>query len=213
MAKTSNKGLLFIKNEEGFVNHIYNDFAGVPSIGIGHAIKAGETFTLPMSEEAALALLRTDVSIAESNVNSLVKVSLTQNEYDALVSFTFNLGGNAFKSSTLLKLLNAGDRAAAAEEFLKWCKAHIDGVLQSNQVLLRRRKRERVVFLTPDELEVVVEPVVPPIAVIPVPEPPIVNVPAPIVVIPPPLPRPSGLFSILLQVAQFLFNLFTKNKQ
>lgn len=142
--KTSDKGIDFIANEEGFVPHIYKCQAGVDTIGYGHAKKPGETFGTITKDEAK-ALLRVDVGIAEANVLKNVKVVLNQNQFDSLVSFTFNLGGGALASSTLLKLLNKGDYNGAANEFPKWCKA----AGKVNAVLERRRKREMAMFLLP----------------------------------------------------------------
>lgn len=135
--KTSPAGLEFIKNEEGCVLHIYKDQAGYPTIGVGHLIKSGEEFTT-LTEIEALDLLAEDLKVAEDAVNGKVIVSLNQNQFDALVSFTFNVGTGALEKSTLLKLLNQGNYEAVPGELMKWVKA--GG--QTLPGLVNRRQRE-----------------------------------------------------------------------
>lgn len=111
-------GLALIKEYEGYVGHAYLDTGGVPTIGYGHTrgVKMGASCT----PEKAEAWLREDLASAEADVSKLVKVPLTDNQYAALVSFTFNLGGERLRKSTLLKLLNAGDYAGAGGQFQFW---------------------------------------------------------------------------------------------
>jgi lysozyme len=141
----SDAGLKFIMKWEGTVLHPYKDVAGIATIGCGHVIKHGESFGT-ITLEKAMELLRHDVSIAENAVNSSVKVPLTQNAYDALCSFTFNLGTGSLKKSTLLKLLNAGNYAGAAQQFLYWNKVGSN----VNEGISNRRKSESKLFTTPD---------------------------------------------------------------
>ncbi len=141
--KVSQEGLEFLTRWEGEVLHPYRDIVGVLTVGVGHVIRRGESFGKTITHEQSQELLRQDVSIAEDAVNSSVTVDLTQNQFDSLVSFTFNVGTGALKNSTLLRLLNAGDVQGAADQFLVWCKA--GGKTQ--QGLLNRRKSEREVFL------------------------------------------------------------------
>lgn len=148
--KTSELGVAFIANEEGWVPHRYVDFAGVPTIGYGHAIKDGESFPERLSVEEGIALLARDLEATERDVEELVTVELNQNEFDALVSLVFNIGRGHFASSTVLRKLNEDERVSAADAFLMWDKARIDGKLQVSGVLGRRRRRERDVFLRPD---------------------------------------------------------------
>lgn len=115
----------------------------VPTIGYGHTrgVKMGDTCTMAQAEE----WLAQDVVGASMAVNAYVTKPLTQNEYDALVSLTFNIGTGAFGTSTLLRKLNAGDMAGAALEFPKWDRqagATLPG-------LLARREAEKAHFLTP----------------------------------------------------------------
>jgi GH24 family phage-related lysozyme (muramidase) len=140
--KTSRRGLEFIKSEEGCVLHVYQDQAGYPTIGVGHLIKAGERFTA-ITEDEALELLAQDAKVAEDAVNRNVKVPLTQNQFDALVSFTFNCGTGALEKSTLLKLLNQGQYDAVPGELAKWVKA--GG--KTLQGLVNRRRHEGELFM------------------------------------------------------------------
>ena len=111
-------GLALIKEYEGFQANAYLDTGGVPTIGYGstRGVKMGQTVT----PEQAETLLEADLAIAEKDVTAAVKVPLTDNQFAALVSFTFNLGGPALRRSTLLKLLNAGDYAGAGSQFQFW---------------------------------------------------------------------------------------------
>ena len=115
----SDRGLDLIKTHEGCRLEAYQDSVGVWTIGYGHTmgVKQGDTCT----QEQAEAWLTEDVTtIAERCVNWLVKVPLTQSEFDALCSFSFNLGCSALRNSTLLKKLNASDYNGASLEFGKW---------------------------------------------------------------------------------------------
>lgn len=151
--KTSEAGLKFIAQEEGTVLHVYLDPVGIPTIGVGHVLRPGESFPNGITKEQALQLLAQDVRIAEQAVLSNTKVPLNQNQFDALVSFVFNCGGGAYKTSTMLKKLNAGDYEGAANELPRWVYASgkkLPG-------LVARRNRERALFLKP-----VPQPVAPP---------------------------------------------------
>lgn len=121
--RTNQAGIDLIKRWEGFVPHVYKDAAGYPTIGYGHLIKAGEHFASRISEGYAEQLLRQDIRIAEDAVNNYAKVPLTENQFAALVSFTYNVGGGAFKKSTLLKKLNQGKYDAVPKELLRWNRA------------------------------------------------------------------------------------------
>ena len=118
----------------------YQDQGGIWTIGWGHTldVHAGDT----CSQEQADAWLVEDTQAAANDVNELVKVSLTQGEFDALVDFVYNLGGGAFAGSTLLRRLNTGDYQGAAELFDEW--DHIGGKVVAG--LLRRRQDETKEF-------------------------------------------------------------------
>ncbi len=123
--KTSPEGVDAIKRREGFRADVYDDGAGYPTIGYGHKLTADELGKLTqVSFAQAAALLRADLAAAETAVSRLVTVPIDQSEFDALVSLVFNIGAGAFRRSTLLRRLNAGDRAGAVEQFGRWVFAN-----------------------------------------------------------------------------------------
>ena len=145
--QTSEKGIALIKEFEGCKLTAYRDSVGVWTIGYGWTqpvdgkpIRAGMT----IKQETAERLLKTGLVSYESDVSRLVKVGLTQGQFDALVSFTYNLGARSLSTSTLLRKLNAGDYAGAADEFLRWNKA--GGKVLNG--LTRRREAECALFLS-----------------------------------------------------------------
>lgn len=145
--QTSDKGIALIKQFEGCKLTAYQDSVGVWTIGYGWTqpfdgkpIRAGMT----IKQETAERLLKTGLVGYESDVSRLVKVGLTQGQFDALVSFTYNLGARSLSTSTLLRKLNVGDYAGAADEFLRWNKA--GGKVLNG--LTRRREAERTLFMS-----------------------------------------------------------------
>lgn len=118
--KLSAAGIELLKKSEGFRATVYKDAAGFPTIGYGHKIVGGELFPRAICEAYASQLLAADVYCAEQAVERLVKVPLSQGQFDALVDFTFNLGAGRLASSTLLKVLNAGKYDRAAQQLLRW---------------------------------------------------------------------------------------------
>jgi lysozyme len=140
--KTSEAGLDHIEQSEGIRYTAYLDTGGVWTIGVGHTgpeVVKG----LRATDEQVRAWLEEDVREAEDAVNRLVKVELTQNQFDMLVSFVFNVGEGQFKKSTMLKLINAGDMEGAAAQFPRWC--YDNGKMI--QGLLNRRLAEQKIFL------------------------------------------------------------------
>jgi GH24 family phage-related lysozyme (muramidase) len=143
-----NKGLRLIKEFEGCKLTAYICPAGIWTIGIGStrysdgsAVKRGQTLA---NEEAALLLLSKTLASYEHAVNA-IKVDLTQNEFDALVSLTYNIGARNLANSTLVKMLKAGDsKAEIAKQFLRWDKAGGKPLAG----LTRRRNAEAELFLT-----------------------------------------------------------------
>lgn len=142
----SENGLKLIESFEGLRLEVYNDAAGLPTIGYGHLITVGEDFSGGITLEQAQELLSKDTAVAQEAVNTYVTVPLTQNQFDALCSFVYNVGTNAFKESTLLKLLNKKSYYTAWEEFVKWDKAGGKVV----EGLLRRRQAEAALFAEAD---------------------------------------------------------------
>ena len=137
----SSTGLALTEQFEGLRLTAYQDSVAVWTIGYGHTgsdVRPGLTIT----QEQASALLQQDVAGAVAAVNRLVTVTLTQNQFDALVDFTFNEGQGNLASSTLLRELNAGNTAGAAAQFLVWVYA--GGVQLPG--LVKRRQAEAALF-------------------------------------------------------------------
>ena len=146
--KTSSKGKAIIKQYEGFRAKPYLCPAGVPTIGYGATYYAdGRKVTLrdaAISEADADKLLDKMLGKYEDAVNRYVQVPMTQNQFDALVSFCYNLGQEALRKSTLLKKLNNEDYKGAADQFLRWNRA--GGKVLAG--LTKRRTDERKLFLS-----------------------------------------------------------------
>lgn len=135
-----------IKEWEGLRLEAYKDVAGIWTIGYGHTgdVKEGDTIT----EEEAMELYREDSAEArEAVLSELEGIELTPNQVAALVSLTYNIGSGAFKGSTLLRKLKEGDMQGAADQFLVWNKATINGQKKTVRGLVNRRKAERELFL------------------------------------------------------------------
>src|SRR5512139_1756961 len=134
--RISDEGLRLIVEREGSRNQAYLDSVGVWTIGVGHTGPEVHEGLLWSDAQVAEAL-RGDIGRFERAVNDAVTVDIPQHAFDALVSFAFNVGEGAFKSSTLVRLLNAGDAAGAAKQFDRW---HIPAEITS------RRNGEREQF-------------------------------------------------------------------
>jgi lysozyme len=143
--KISQQGLDLIKKFEGLRLKAYRCPAGVWTIGYGSTV--GVVGGQEITEEEAEALLKDDVFQTELYVDSIIKMPLSQEQFDALVSFIFNIGIGAFRYSTMLKKLNKGDDLGAANEFLKWNKATVNGVKKPLAGLTKRRIMEKELFL------------------------------------------------------------------
>lgn len=151
----SEAGLALIKQWEGLKLTAYRDVAGIPTIGYGHTLgvtRADVDNQKTITEAEATRLLRQDVSQVEKQLNRLItdtRIDLTQSQYDALVSFIFNVGFGAFSKSTLLKqlyLMNIKDSESVfkvADQLLRW--KYAGGKVFAG--LLNRRKAERALFL------------------------------------------------------------------
>ncbi len=144
--KISTNGINMICGFEGLRLKAYDDGVGVWTIGTGTTVypngvkvKKGDTCTA----EQAKTYFKHDLAKFEKTVNESVIVPLSQNQFDALVSLTYNIGSGAFNNSTLLKKLNKGDYQGAADQFLVWNKA--GGKVMKG--LVRRREAERALFL------------------------------------------------------------------
>ena len=144
----SNNCYNLIKKYEGFSEKPYKCSAGVPTIGYGTTFYLnGNKVTMkdsPISEEVALSILFSVVEDFSKKVEKLLKVSVNQNQFDALVDFAYNLGIGNLQKSTLLKLINNKDFVGASKQFKLWNKAN-GKVLNG---LTKRRKEEEELFLS-----------------------------------------------------------------
>lgn len=151
--KLDKKGIDFLINEEGVKLSSYLDSAGVWTIGVGFTfypdgtkVKQGQTITPEENEE----LLKLITAKFEKNINRVVTTRLTQNQFNALVSLSFNIGINAFNKSTLLKKINETPNDEKIKVLIEqWRFATVKGVKQP--ILLNRRKRESKLYFTYDQ--------------------------------------------------------------
>ncbi len=158
--------------------------AGVWTIGWGHALmdggaqlkgpehklRARQLYPGGITRAQAETLLRADLIPRAASVSSLLKVAVNDAQFGALIALVFNIGAANLGASTLLRKLNAGDVAGAADQFLVWDKARVNGVLQPLAGLTRRRKAERAMFLGQDWRAAAVTRGRVSLAVLPVPE-------------------------------------------
>ena len=154
--KLSDKGQKFIEAREGNELQAYKDTRGLLTIGIGHLLtkdelSSGKLEALPdvkwggmgISREESYDILTADLWPTEKAVNDAVRVALSQEQYDVLVSFAFNVGVGAFRRSTLLRVLNRGEYTAVPDQLMRWCKNH-DGSV--NKGLRNRRVIEAALW-------------------------------------------------------------------
>jgi lysozyme len=128
-----------IERVEGFRAQAYRDIKGNLTIGYGHLVQPGESFAT-LTREEGLSLLHADIAFAERAVQALVLVPLKQEQYDALVSFVFNVGWKQFSDSTLLRKLNAGHCCAVPDEMRRWTN-------KGNAGMIARRKAEIALYV------------------------------------------------------------------
>jgi len=157
MAMTmSDHGKRLLAQWEGFERNVYLDVAGLPTIGVGHLLTKDELsseriviggdaidYTLGLTDQQVYDLLGQDLEQFERVVNDSVEPDLAQNQFDALVSFAFNVGGGAFRQSTLLKRLNARDFADVPSQLRRWIRSGGRIV----QGLVNRRENEIKLWL------------------------------------------------------------------
>lgn len=147
----SDYGADFIGDWEGYELIAYRDVKGIWTIGIGHIRTAHEGMVI--TEDQMYDLFRDDVSRYVAGVNGSVTSRLTQRQYDALVSLSFNIGVTGFERSTVRREINQGNFVKAADAFLMWNKVRDQGRLRAVKGLTNRREAEREMFLegTPEE--------------------------------------------------------------
>jgi lysozyme len=151
-------GKNLFKEWEGLMTGVYLDSGGLPTIGIGHLLTASErssgkivlngqplTYRDGLTEQECWGLLEQDLEGAEKAVNAAVNVRLTQNQFDALVSFVFNVGNGAFLGSTLLKVLNQAEYGQVPDQLSRWVHDH--GMVVKG--LINRRAKEAALWSTP----------------------------------------------------------------
>lgn len=141
--KISENGIELIKEFEGYKSEAYQCTSGIWTIGYGHTKNVQKNDTC--SVEEATEFLKQDVEIAERAINQLVKVELNQNQFDALVSFVYNIGRENFKRSSMLKFLNSAHFPLSASQFDRWVYSRSN----KSQGLINRRAKEKELFLKP----------------------------------------------------------------
>jgi len=143
--KTSERGKDFIKSFESCKLSAYKCSAGIPTIGYGHT--KGVTMGMTITQDEAEEMFDKDVSQFDLNLSKIVTKPLKQNQWDALISFSFNLGTGSLLNSTLFKKLKADpEDPTIPDEFLKWDKARVNGELVALKGLTRRRVAEAMIY-------------------------------------------------------------------
>lgn len=147
--ETNRRGIDFIKGFESLQLKPYLDQANIWTIGYGHTSGVTQK-TSTITVEQADYFLKKDLGNAEAGVNKYVTISLSQNEFNALVSFTYNAGIGKLLSSTLIRKLNCGDKQGTAREFGRWVyyRDPSSGNMVVSNGLARRRKAEAELFLS-----------------------------------------------------------------
>lgn len=143
----SERGFEVIREFEGFRENAYLDTGGVWTIGFGTIkypngtkVKKGDTCTCAQAE----AWLKNDTAWVDACLDRTIKVTVNQNQFDALASFVYNVGETAFMKSTMLKVLNAGNFAGTASQFDRWVYDNGKAI----NGLINRRKKEKALFLS-----------------------------------------------------------------
>ncbi len=144
MRHVTEDGLRLIRRFEGFSAVPYLCPAGYLTVGYGHVVKNPDAFRQPITEDEATEILVLDVEKAEKAVLRLITVPLSDGQFDALVSFTFNLGSGALQRSTLRRKINREDHVEVPAEFLRWVWA--GG--RKLKGLIRRREAEAALYNT-----------------------------------------------------------------
>lgn len=143
---TSKAGIALIIRWEGCVLKEYICPAGKPTIGVGHVVLKGEKFPPKITREFAEQLLAKDLKQFEAAVYRNITVPLTQNQFDALVCFTFNVGPGGIGNTGVQRAVNSSDFGAVPAALEQWSKAKVDGAIVTLPGLLARRKSEGELF-------------------------------------------------------------------
>jgi len=143
-----------IKKFEGFRAAPYKDSASIPTIGYGTILyPTGKAVTMtdkPVTEEDATGFLSYQMSLKSKAIGPMLQKLASLHQAAAMLSLTYNIGTSAFQSSTVLKKFNAGDIQGAADAFLMWDKATVDGQRVVIDGLHNRRLAEQAIFITAD---------------------------------------------------------------
>ena len=143
-----------IKKFEGFRAAPYKDSAGIPTIGYGTILyPTGKSVTMtdkPVTDDAATGFLSFQMSLKSKAIAPMLQTVASLHQAAAMLSLTYNIGTAAFQSSTVLRKFNLGDIQGAADAFLMWDKATVDGQRVVVEGLHNRRVAERTIFLTAD---------------------------------------------------------------
>ncbi len=145
--KTNAAGIALIKESEGLRLNAYRE-GDHWLIGYGHALERKPQG--PITNAEAERLLREDLAVCENAIANAVTVSVSTNEFSAMASLCYTTGWQAYADSTLVDRLNQSDRRGAADAFLMWTKATVNGRKRSLPHLEERRRKERALFLAPD---------------------------------------------------------------
>ncbi len=145
--KSSPALINFVCGWEKFASKPYLDQANLWTWGYGHCQKPGERLPVRISPEEGALIMSTDLIVAERAVRRGVKVKLTQQQFDALVSLAFNCGDASVNGSTLVGMINTGWLEKAADQFKRWNKTRVNGVLTESAGLTKRREAERRIFV------------------------------------------------------------------
>lgn len=143
-------GLGLLQMSEGKLNAVYKDPAGILTVCYGHTgpeLRLGQFYT----DDQCDTILARDILSHRAGIDKCINLSLTRNEYDAVLDLAFNVGVTAVCKSTLVRRINSGDNAGASNEFLRWNKARVRGKVVVLRGLTKRREAERALFLTPDD--------------------------------------------------------------
>jgi lysozyme len=142
--KTSQAGIALIKHHEGLRLKAYRDAVGVWTIGYGHTrgVTNGQTITPAQAD----GFLGVDLLLFEATIVQLVTVRLNQGQFDALVSFAFNIGAGKFRTSTLLRELNKGHYDAVPAQLMRWTKGNVNGRMIELPGLVTRRRDEAALW-------------------------------------------------------------------
>lgn len=139
----SPEGLALLKRYEACSLVIYDDQAGLPTIGWGHLIVKGEDFSKGITEKEAEALLAKDLAPRIAAVIACLEVEVTQAQFDSCVSLLFNIGEQAFRTSSFLRAVNSrASHDIIRSALKKWCKVTVDGAKVNSAGLMNRRADE-----------------------------------------------------------------------